>query len=65
MSADEPFEPIDHEEEMGFYFCPVRKISMWQETLDYDPDDPRNIAIEAKIATDDRAFLEACGIRPE
>ena len=27
--------------------------------------DPQNIAIEAKIAADDRAFLKACGIVPE
>lgn len=37
----------------------------WEETLERDDDCSRNIAIRAKIAADDRAFLESCGIRPE
>jgi hypothetical protein len=51
--------------DLGLRYNPLRKTWIWEERLDYDPDDPRNIAIEAKIAADDRAFLKACGIVAE
>jgi len=67
MSADKPYklEPVFYDSESGIYYDPFRKSWIWEERLDYDATDPRNIAIEAKIAADDRAFLEACGIAAE
>jgi hypothetical protein len=57
-------EPINLEE-LGFYFDPVKKCLVWEEEFSADHDSPRNIAIRAKIETDDQAFLTACGIKPE
>jgi hypothetical protein len=52
-------------DDLGLLYDPSRKTWIWEERLDYNPDDPRNIAIEAKIAADDRTFLKACGIVAE
>jgi hypothetical protein len=52
-------------DDLGLLYDPFRKTWIWEERLDCDPDDPRNIAIEFKIADDDRAFLKACGIVAE
>jgi hypothetical protein len=64
----EPFdsEPINPDfEELGLYYDRAKQCVVWQEMLSYDPESPWCKNIEAKIETDDRAFLKACGIRPD
>jgi hypothetical protein len=62
---DESFEPMNPDLElMGFFFDPVKKCLVWNESLDYDPDSAFCRAIDAKIQADDLAFLTAVGVKP-
>lgn len=66
MTEDcDPKEKIEEsiEEAIGLRYNPAKKEWVLEETIGRDDDDPRNIAIKAKIAADDLDFLRKIGIK--